>query len=321
MKNTMKKSSILAICISLAIVLFAVLLVVGIPSISSSDSGFDINTLSSTTEANSPDTNLLSDNYNFDKDAYIMESEFAACTLAALIFKNKGNVYTVSEMEPGSCSHIFADNLRQSYYNNLLKAKYGIEANGTCSLIAMIIASDALGINDKIDLSWANCKTEEDRNVAMLKELYDIAIKYGGNDYNVNSPRGTYPDTFSTIISEFYSNHGYNINVNDKTLKNDLRKNVEASRHEPNLLFIYNIYSQVYGDMDGGHTVVLLGSYKIRLKYKNSVLLPSHWGTFNAFIICDGWNNSSDGEIGENYQILIFNTNVKESVYLFDLLR
>ena len=41
----------------------------------------------------------------------------------------------------------------------------------------------------KIDLSWANCKTEEERNVAMLKELYDISIKYD-NSYD-SASRGT----------------------------------------------------------------------------------------------------------------------------------
>ena len=67
------------------------------------------------------------------------------------------------------------------------------------------------------------------------------------------------------------------------------------------------------------HTVVVLGSYKIKLKYNHAPLLSKRDGTFNAFIICDGWCMSSDDEIGKNYQILIFNNDVKDYFHVVSI--
>ncbi len=116
----------------------------------------------------------------------------------------------------------------------------------------------------------------------------------------------------------FYRNHGYNINLSNIVLKDDLRKNVEDKKRLPSIISIHNYLNQYNGE-GGGHTVALVGTYKIRLKYKKLKYGISQWGDFNAFIICDGWHNSSGKDIGNTYQLLLFNTDVKNNVYLINL--
>ncbi len=321
MKNlTTTKKSVLVITLSLVIILFAVILATTCTPSTSAIQNSPKLYADSNSIVGDDGTSMFADTVEgLDKDAYIMYNDFSACIFAGAIFQNKSDVYEVLEMQPPEkVPQLFPANLSQSYYNALLYKYYGINATGTCSLIAMLIGTDALGINDKIDLSWANCKTEEERNVAMLKELYDISIKYN-NSYDPNrETRGTYRSTIAPIIEEFYANHGYYFNYTALTLQDDLRKNVQNKKEDPALLSISNASQR--GEYDvGSHTVALVGSYTIRLKYKKLKYGISQWGDFNAFVICDGWTNSNDGNLGENYQILIFNTKVKNAVQLINL--
>lgn len=319
MKNlTTTKKSVLVITLSLVIILFVVILATTCTPSASAIQNSPKLYADSNSIVGDDGTSMFADTVEgINKDAYIMNDVFPTCLLAAAIFQNKSDVYEVLEMEPPEkVSQLYPANLSQSYYNALLYDYYGIKATGTCSLIAMLIGTDALGINDKIDLSWANCKTEEERNVAMLKELYDISIKYD-NSYD-SASRGTKRSTIASIIEEFYANHGYYFNYNAITLKDDLRKNVQNRKVDPALLSISNALTQDDYEV-GPHTVALVGSYKIRLKYKKLKYGIPQWGDFNAFVICDGWTNSNDGSLGDNYQILIFNTNVVNPIQLVNL--
>ncbi len=316
MKNlTTIKKSVLAITISLTIVLFAILLMTCIstqPNSVQKGNAFFAADINGGTSTNNLSQN--GDAVGMDKDFYIVNSESTALLMAGVIFGMKSDVAEVTNMQFESSQHLVANNISQDYLNRMLELNYNIKASGTCSLVAMIIASDPLGIKDQIykDMS------EEEREIAIFKELYDIAVEYG-SDYSAGGI-GTSADNIPLILKKFYSNHGYYYDLNNIKLRNDLRKNVEEKRHEPSLISMNNGLDQDSGEEVAGHTVALLGSYKIKITYRKRGMLHKQNGTFNAFVICDGWKNSEDRQIGQNYQILLFNTNVANDVYLVNLM-
>lgn len=315
MKNlTTTKKSVLAITISLTIVLFAILLMNCIsaqPNLSQNE-----NALIAKDNGGISGNNLLRNSRanDLDEDFYIANLDGDALLLAGVIFGKKSDVAEIVDVQFGSANFSHAENLSQDYINGRLELKYNIIANGTCSLVAMIIASDALGINDNIpefrDLS------EDDKYAIIIKELYDIAISFGNN---YSGAGGTSVDTIPLILNQFYSNHGYNYDLRNIKLKSDLRKNVEEKRKSPSLITMFNGYDVQHDQYVDGHTVALVGSYKINIRYRKRGMLFKQNGVFNAFVICDGWTNSDNGKFGENYQVLIFNTDVKNSIYLVNL--
>ncbi len=319
MKNlTATKKSIIAISISLAIILLMLFVALDFTQMSQKSTNKSADLLSAPKGIDSYDSELLTVSNAINKDSYILTNEDSALMLASMIFTLKSNVKEVTHYELEEIRiNNHTENLSQALLNFLLELDFKTRADGTCSLIAMMMASDALKLNEDLNLPDAKDQSKLNRNVAILKQLHDISLKYGNVYKGENA--GTKTDTISKIVKEFYANNGRNISTSEKSMIVDLRKYVYENFSGPSILSIYN--GRNYDGEDfSAHSVALLGNYNIKLEYKTNLGIRKK-GTFHAFVICDGDKVGKDGQIGNNYQILIFNTTVSRSVDLVKIIK
>ena len=220
-------------------------------------------------------------------EAKIFISEFVSQTVYKLISCDTTETH----------SYFLPSNIQQTSLNNQLKTKYGIDATGTCSLIAMIIIKNFISLNNNIVIQQSN--------VDMLRDLYNISIQYT-NKYDGSEQGGTKFNTIANIMRDYFHSKGVMLNVTDRQFNKylDMLNNCVC----PLISNIYDYIRYEDGTIGGAHSVVVCGvmNFTSDVTYKKWgwIINSSKQVTTTGYIICNGWANSNDGQIGANLQIL-----------------
>lgn len=225
------------------------------------------------------------------------------------IVNRKDDKVTITSLTDTNHSFFLPLNFSQSTFNAKYKQKHHISITGTCSLVAMVSTVLYIEhINDELTISYDNV-TETEKPFKIFEELYDISTSLGNNYIANNGTTGTNRDTFDDILLQFYSDHGYSIDINDYVYSQNIQNNIYANSYPPTILSIYQYYYN--GSIRGNHSVVLAGAYDYKVVYRvypwyNLVFGVEKKAEYKAFVICNGWEDCSDGEIGENLQLLVY---------------
>lgn len=311
MKNIfINKKNVIAIAIISFLLILIVVLGAFTPSTKSTDTkryelsensnpqGFDSNTLSATPTAS---------------NSSIFSSESVAEEHVKKIIKNRNSSYSSISISHKESAYLTPANISQTNWNNTFNKKYGIAIDGTCTLIAIAIMTEPImQLSSFIEITYPNISNKAELKLAILKELYDISVSFG-NNYTIS---GTYRSTIPKIIKKYFSNHGYNLNVtnnlieSDKTyeVRNDLLDKISA----PAILTLDNYYVNNVNQNNAVHSVTVVGGIIYTIEYKEKWYnIKKQTTTLNALIICNGWADSNDGNIGNNLQILIIEDDAK----------
>lgn len=229
------------------------------------------------------------------------------------IVKRKDDKVTIDSVTQVSPYYLMPDNISQSELNNEYKKNHNIAINGTCTLVAMVSAILYIEkINDELAITYDNLP-DSDKAYKIFEELYNISVDMGNNYSNVAGARGTAIDTIEEIFWQFYYNHGHqNVNINDYLFTSNVQNNVYNTAYAPSILSLYDYW--VNGEFGEFHSVVLCGYYEYKVIYR---LYPwyklisgvKHTAYYKVFVVCNGWSSANDYEIGNHFQLLVYDDN------------
>lgn len=262
----------------------------------------DLNNVNSNHKSESDLSLTLSDASSSDCNILYSLND-AINKIKEILDKRESDRISIVKTKEISHSYFLATNYAQSTYNELYEIQNETKINGTCTLIAMLsIVRFIERINPELTIEYDTIGGNFFKDFLIFQELCEISMSMGNN---YNSSSGTLINTKKAILNQFYQNHGYNVDVTDKYFYNNIIENLNKA-YAPAALSIRN-----YNGTNGGHCVALLGSYTFNIEYKvypwyNSVIGNKESANFTIYVICDGWNDSDDGEIGSNLQLLVY---------------
>lgn len=282
-----------------------------------------------TINQSSPNTQQLDDNTKFaglngDINPFSSTPQPSNCTIHYNEQSAKQHIYdslksnsnnTQISVTFDAYAYFKTKNISQSRINNLFQKKYHNYATGTCSLVAITIMTKLIiEYSTYIDLNYPSHYTEEELEIAIFKELYDISTSLG-NEYGEISTYGTSSTTIDSIIQIYFSKHGYNNEVTKNHIIYEYVENVRDSLKEvllvPAILSI-NAYYNNGRFTSGGHSVTVVGVYQYKVTYKKKYnLFKTIKKDICAYVICNGWSDASDGIIGDNLQLLVLEDDAK----------
>lgn len=305
-----RKSSIIAIFIILVVVVISMFCInyetrnsYNISNINADDRGINLSQDSISTYSTEGD--VIPQSY-MDTSISSMENHLRE------IVKRKDDKVTIVSVTKTNQSYFIPKNFSQATFNANYNLRHNVSITGTCSLVAMVSTILYIeNINEELAISYENI-SEADKPYRIFEELYNISLNMGNNYISANGSTGTNRETIDEILVHFYVNHGYYINVNDFIYRQNIQNNIYANFYPPTILSIYDYYYN--GGNGGNHSVVLAGALDYTVVYKvypwyNAVLGNKKTAYYKAFVICNGWNNNSNGQIGENLQLLIYDDN------------
>lgn len=227
------------------------------------------------------------------------------------IVKRKDDKVTIDSVTEVSHSYFMPDNLSQAGLNSQYENNNnGVQINGTCTLVAMVSTILFIEtINDELAIDYDNVSDSE-KAYKIFEELYNISVNMGNNYCVIAGAQGTAIDTIEEIFWHFYSNHGHeNVNINDYLFTNNIQSNLNSTAYPPTILSLYDYWlNNSFGEF---HSVVLCGSYEYKVIYRlypwyNLISGVKHTAYYKVFVVCDGWRDANDFEIGDHLQLLVY---------------